>query len=402
MAEVTLDLRGKTKRSAYTELAVHLEQVLDGIHEEIASMATITALVHHGFGHLWTGFYRVVATDLLRVGPYQGTLGCLDIRFGRGVCGTAAAERRTLIVEDVHAFPGHITCDARSRSEIVVPVFGPDGELIAVFDIDSDRPAAFDEEDRAGLEQLLRWFARPRASSLGAMPGYSDRINHALAFAAKHHDQQVRKGTALPYLTHPANVAIILTRYGQDEDTVVAGILHDVIEDCVRDGQSRDSLVDRIGEKFGTEVLEAVLQVTERRIDDDGVELSHEDRKRDYLERLAGAGERARWVCAADKIHNGSTILTDLRRTSFPETVWGRFTAGRKGTIRWYRRVYDRLAEVGFSAPVMEELRSVADALAGYEIDEPRRATILAAAGAPNEAGRAPPPASGARRTPRG
>src|SRR5688500_16877869 len=155
--------------------------------------------------------------------------------------------------------------------------------------------------------------------------GYSDRINHAFAFAAKHHDQQVRKGTRLPYLTHPANVAIILTRYGQDEDTVVAGILHDVIEDCVREGHSRDSLVDRIGEKFGSDVLEAVLQVTERRIDDDGVELSHEDRKSDYLERLAGAGERARWVCAADKIHNGSTILTDLRRTSFPETVWGRF-----------------------------------------------------------------------------
>lgn len=376
MTELTPDLRRVPKASAYAELAAHVDQVLEGIDDQIAGMATISALVHHAFGHLWTGFYRVVAPGELRVGPYQGALGCLDIAFGRGVCGTAAAQRRTMIVEDVHSFPGHITCDARSRSEIVVPVFAADGRLIAVFDIDSDQPAAFDDADRAGLEELLRWFARARSGSLADMPGYSDRINHALAFAAKHHDQQVRKGTALPYLTHPANVAIILTRYGRDEETVVAGILHDVIEDGVREGPSGDSLADRIGEKFGSEVLDAALQVTERRLDDDGVELSHEDRKSDYLERLAQAGERARWVCAADKIHNGSTILTDLRRTSFPETVWGRFTAGREGTIRWYRRVHDRLAELGFTAPIMDELRAVADALARYETEDARRATI--------------------------
>jgi len=88
--------------------------------------------------------------------------------------------------------------------------------------------------------------------------GYSDVINHALAFSAKHHDRQVRKGTKLPYLTHPANVAIILTRYGRDNDTVVAGILHDVIEDCVRDGYTRDMLEQRIGDKFGAKVLETV------------------------------------------------------------------------------------------------------------------------------------------------
>src|SRR5512147_1282403 len=104
--------------------------------------------------------------------------------------------------------------------------------------------------------------------------GYSDRINHALAFAAKHHDQQVRKGTRLPYLTHPANVALILTRYGQDDETVIAGILHDVIEDTVREAYSREMLVSRIREKFGESVLETVLQVTHRRVDDDGVELS--------------------------------------------------------------------------------------------------------------------------------
>ena len=109
--------------------------------------------------------------------------------------------------------------------------------------------------------------------------GYSDVINHALAFAAKHHDRQVRKGTKLPYLTHPANVAIILTRYGCDNDTVVAGILHDVVEDCVRDGYTRENLEQRIGDKFGTKVLDAVLAITYRKIDDDGVELSGDDRK---------------------------------------------------------------------------------------------------------------------------
>src|SRR6185312_6087179 len=137
--------------------------------------------------------------------------------------------------------------------------------------------------------------------------GYSDVINHALAFAAKHHDRQVRKGTKLPYLTQPANVAIILTRYGRDNDTVVAGILHDVIEDCVRDGYTREMLEQRIGDKFGERVLETVLAVTYRRQDDDGIELSADDRKSDYLERLSGASEEARWVCAADKIHNASS-----------------------------------------------------------------------------------------------
>jgi GAF domain-containing protein len=96
---------------------------------------------------------------LLRVGPYQGSLGCLEITVGRGVCGSVARDRRTLVVPDVHAFPGHIACDARSSSEIVVPVFDATGELIAVLDIDSEKPAAFDDEDQQGLEQLVAWFA---------------------------------------------------------------------------------------------------------------------------------------------------------------------------------------------------------------------------------------------------
>jgi len=193
--------------------------------------------------------------------------------------------------------------------------------------------------------------------------GYSDRINHAFAFAAKHHDQQVRKGTRLPYLTHPANVAVILTRYGQDEQTIVAGILHDVVEDCVRDHYTREMLEQRIGDKFGSEVLDTVLAVTKRVADDDGITLSSEEQKADYLERLTQAGERARWVCAADKIHNGRSILADLNRTAYPETVWSRFSGGREATVRWYRRIYDRLAQLDFRAPIMEELRQVAEEL---------------------------------------
>jgi (p)ppGpp synthase/HD superfamily hydrolase len=193
--------------------------------------------------------------------------------------------------------------------------------------------------------------------------GYSDRINHAFAFAAKHHDRQVRKGTRLPYLTHPANVAVILTRYGRDEDTVVAGILHDVVEDCVNEDYTQQMLEERIASKFGDEVLRTVLAVTHRKTDDEGNQMSSEDRKADYLERLAQAGERARWVCAADKIHNGGSLLADLRRTAFPESVWGRFRRGPEETVRWYRRVHDRLSHVGFDAPIMTELRDVVSAL---------------------------------------
>jgi (p)ppGpp synthase/HD superfamily hydrolase len=186
--------------------------------------------------------------------------------------------------------------------------------------------------------------------------GYSDRINHALAFAAKHHDQQVRKGTRLPYLTHPANVAIILTRYGCDETTIVGGILHDVIEDCVSKNYTREMLEQRIASKFGSDVLEDVLAVTHRNHDDDGNELSREERRQDYLDRLARASDRARWICAADKLHNANTILSDLARTIEPDSVWNRFKVGKDGTIRWYRSVHDRLREIGFSAPITSEL----------------------------------------------
>ncbi len=161
MEPVIPDLRAVPRADAYQQLLAMQTLLLEGSDDAIAAMATTSALLHHAFGHLWTGFYRVVTPDtLLRVGPYQGSLGCLDITFGRGVCGTAAAERRTVVVADVHAFPGHITCDPRSASEIVVPVFDASGALIAVLDIDSPVPSAFGDDDRAGLEALVAWFAR--------------------------------------------------------------------------------------------------------------------------------------------------------------------------------------------------------------------------------------------------
>lgn len=158
MAETVVDVRGLAKPVAYEQLATLADELLKGVESDaVATMATLSSLVHHGFGHLWTGFYRLVGPELLRVGPYQGTLGCLEIRFGRGVCGTAARERRTVVVPDVEKFPGHITCDGRARSEIVVPVFGgTGGELLGVFDVDSEGLGTFDEDDARGLERLLR------------------------------------------------------------------------------------------------------------------------------------------------------------------------------------------------------------------------------------------------------
>jgi (p)ppGpp synthase/HD superfamily hydrolase len=193
--------------------------------------------------------------------------------------------------------------------------------------------------------------------------GYSDAVNHAFAFAAKQHDRQVRKGTKLPYLTHPANVAVILTRYGQDERTVVAGILHDVVEDCVRDGFTGEMLEQRIGEKFGEDVLSTLLAVTYRKVDDDGVELSGEERKEDYLQRLANADQSALWVCAADKVHNANSMLSDLRRTVDPNSVWSRVSGGRQASVKWYRDVLTRLEEINFHAPIVDELRAVVIAL---------------------------------------
>jgi GTP pyrophosphokinase len=197
-----------------------------------------------------------------------------------------------------------------------------------------------------------------------SQPGYSDAINHAFAFAAKHHDRQVRKGMKLlPYFTQPANIAVILTRYDRDEKTVVAGILHDVVQDSVREGVSRDILEQRIGEKFGSDVLSIVLEATQRRNDDDGIELSSEEKKSDYLERLGSAKEAVLWVSAAEKLHNVNSLLSDLKRTLDPNSVWSRLTGGRAATVQWYRDVVNRFGEIGFNTPIVDELSRGVSAL---------------------------------------
>jgi GAF domain-containing protein len=149
----------RAKAARYGALAEEVASVLEGEANLTARFATVAAMLAQAFDHFfWAGFYLVdpAKPDELVVGPYQGTLGCLRIAFGRGVCGAAAAERRTLIVPDVEAFPGHIACDARSRSEIVVPVMDRSGALLGVFDVDSEALAAFDEADAEGLERILR------------------------------------------------------------------------------------------------------------------------------------------------------------------------------------------------------------------------------------------------------
>ncbi|EDX79638.1 MAG: GAF domain-containing protein [Phenylobacterium sp.] len=158
MSYVARDDRPADKADRYAEVEAEVLAVLEGEPNLTARMATVASMLADAFDDFfWTGFYVVAPdkADELVVGPYQGTLGCLRIAFGRGVCGAAAATRRTQLVEDVHAFPGHIACDSRSASEIVVPVLDAAGELIAVFDVDATTPAAFDVVDQAGLERLM-------------------------------------------------------------------------------------------------------------------------------------------------------------------------------------------------------------------------------------------------------
>jgi len=148
------------KERLYEEVHGATAALLAGLTDPVAAMASFAAVLHERLaGASWTGFYRVVAPRLLRIGPYQGPVGCLEIPFDQGVCGAAASRGESLVVEDVHAFPGHIACDPRARSEIVVPVRDTAGELRAVLDIDSHLPATFDTEDRRGLERLVQLLA---------------------------------------------------------------------------------------------------------------------------------------------------------------------------------------------------------------------------------------------------
>ena len=138
----------------------HLSQQILALTKDetdtVAVMATVVCELHHGHSKAdWTGFYRVVAPDLLKIGPYQGGHGCLVIPFSRGVCGAAAREGKVLNVPDVDAFPGHIACSSSTRSELVLPVWNAKGKLLGVLDLDSDTPAAFTAEDEAWLVPLL-------------------------------------------------------------------------------------------------------------------------------------------------------------------------------------------------------------------------------------------------------
>ena len=140
----------------YNTLRKTVAALVDGEDDAVSLMATVACEVHHADARFhWTGFYRVVAPELLKIGPYQGGHGCLVIPFARGVCGAAARLEKTQLVPDVDAFPGHIACASSTRSELVLPVWNKSGQLIAVFDIDSDLPDAFTQEDVDHLAHIL-------------------------------------------------------------------------------------------------------------------------------------------------------------------------------------------------------------------------------------------------------
>ena len=147
------------KERHYQDILAQVESLCADEPDMIAKMANVSALLHSEFGFWWTGFYRVVADELL-LGPFQGPLACVHIGFGRGVCGTAWKEERTVVVPDVERFPGHIACSSASRSEIVVPVWA-DGRVVAVLDIDSRHLATFDDVDARYLEQVCRLLSGP-------------------------------------------------------------------------------------------------------------------------------------------------------------------------------------------------------------------------------------------------
>lgn len=143
-------------RVDYDQLEKQIAALSHGETDEVALMATLACEIHHADDRFdWTGFYRVTAPELLKIGPYQGGHGCLVIPFSKGVCGAAARTGETQLVPDVEAFPGHIACSSSTRSEIVLPVFGKGGRLIGVLDIDSNQPEAFTPADAVRLEQIL-------------------------------------------------------------------------------------------------------------------------------------------------------------------------------------------------------------------------------------------------------
>ena len=143
-------------RVNYDTLAKTVHALTEGETDEVALMATLVCELHHADDRFdWTGFYRVTEPNLLKIGPYQGGHGCLQIPFSRGVCGAAARTREVQLVDNVEAFEGHIACASSTRSELVLPVFNAAGDVIAVLDIDSDQPAAFIKADAQALTAIL-------------------------------------------------------------------------------------------------------------------------------------------------------------------------------------------------------------------------------------------------------
>ncbi|MBR2238659.1 MAG: GAF domain-containing protein [Prevotella sp.] len=146
-------LNNINKEEKYRLLTEQIKTLVEGETDVVAVMANVCAAIHETMGFFWTGFYRVVNDELV-LGPFQGPVACMHIPFGRGVCGTAWERRETIVVPDVEQFPGHIACSSLSRSEIVVPLFSKEGEVIAVLDIDSKELATFDDIDRRYLETI--------------------------------------------------------------------------------------------------------------------------------------------------------------------------------------------------------------------------------------------------------
>lgn len=151
-----LNASDQDRQERYTLILNAIAQLIEG-EDWISAMATVSCELHHAFAYYhWTGFYRQVQPGELAVGPYQGSHGCLRIPFTRGVCGAAAREAKTQLVPDVHAFADHIACSSTTQSEIVVPILTPSGQVLAVLDVDSNDPAAFNHIDQTALEQLAK------------------------------------------------------------------------------------------------------------------------------------------------------------------------------------------------------------------------------------------------------
>jgi L-methionine (R)-S-oxide reductase len=146
-------ISGETKEEKYISLLPQLKALVEGEEDMIANLANITAALKQTFGFYWIGFYLVKKNELV-LGPFQGTLACTRIALGKGVCGTAWKEAKTIIVDDVDKFPGHIACSSASKSEIVVPIYNKEKKVIAVLDIDEDKYACFDETDKLHLEKI--------------------------------------------------------------------------------------------------------------------------------------------------------------------------------------------------------------------------------------------------------